>query len=211
MRIVGIVGDTRRGGPARGLTPEMYCAFAQFPTAGAAIIVRARSGDPLRLAQPISDRLAAIDRDTATTTIRRVADAVDATIGTRRLVFVLLAVFAVLAATLTATGIGGVVAYVVAQRRQEIGVRMALGAETSAVVGLMIRSALLPVVMGMVLGALLMVPLANVLRSFLFGVTPSDPWAFLAACAALLLTALLAAYLPARRASRIDPLIALRG
>jgi len=210
MRIVGVVGDTRRGGPARGLTPEMYCAYAQFPTAGAALIVRARSGDPMRLAQPIGDRLAAIDRETAMTTTRRVSDAVDATIATRRLVYVLLGIFAGLAVALTAIGISGVVAYVVAQRRQEIGVRMALGADAGDVVGLMIRGALGPVVVGMVVGAGLMVPFSTVLRSFLFGVKPSDPWAFMAAGAALLLAAAAAAYFPARRASRIDPLIALR-
>ena len=210
MRIVGIVGDTRRAGPARGLTPEMYCAYAQFPTAGAAIVVRARTGDPLRLAQPIGDQLARIDRETAMSTTRRVADAMEATIGTRRLVFVLLGLFAGLAMTLTAIGIFGVVAYVVAQRTQEIGVRMALGADAGDVVGLMIRSALLPVGAGMALGAALMVPLSRALRSFLFGVTPADPWAFLTACAALLLASAVAAYLPARRASRIDPLIALR-
>ena len=211
MRIVGIVGDTRRGGPARGLTPELYCAYAQFPTAGAAIVVRARTGDPLRLAQPIGERLANIDRDTAMSGARRVADAMDATIGTRRLVFVLLGIFASLAVLLTAIGIAGVVAYVVAQRTQEIGVRMALGADANDVVGLMVRGALVPVVVGMAIGAGLMVPFARALRSFLFGVTASDPWAFFGACAALLLAAAVAAYLPARRASRIDPLIALRG
>jgi putative ABC transport system permease protein len=135
---------------------------------------------------------------------------VDATIGTRRLVYVLLGIFAGLAVALTAIGIAGVVAYVVAQRTQEIGVRMALGADAGDVVGLMIRSALVPVVVGMVAGAGLMVPFSTVLRSFLFGVKPSDPWAFLAACAALLVAAAAAAYLPARRASRIDPLVALR-
>ena len=210
MRIVGVVGDTRRAGPARAIAAEVYCAYAQFPTASPTIVVRANEGDPVRLAPAISDRLATIDRDTAVSSARRVADAMDATIGTRRLVFVLLGIFAGLALMLTAIGIAGVVAYTVAQRTQEIGVRMALGAEAGDVVGMMIRSALVPVVIGMVAGAGLMIPFSTALRSFLFGVNRSDPWAFLAACAALLVAAAAAAYLPARRASRIDPLVALR-
>jgi putative ABC transport system permease protein len=210
MRIVGVVGDTRRGGPARAIPAELYCAFAQFPVASPTIIVRSRAGDPLPLAQTVADRLATIDRDSAMASARRVSDAFDATVGTRRLIFVLLGIFAGLAVALTAIGIAGVVAYVVAQRTHEIGLRMALGAESGDVVRLMIRGALIPVVAGMLLGAALLVPFARALRSFLFGVTPSDPWAFAAACIALLLAATLAAYLPARRATRIDPLIALR-
>ena len=211
MRIVGVVGDTRRGGPARAIPAELYCAYAQFPVASPTIVVRSQTGDAMPLAQGVADRLAAIDRDSAMASARRVSDALDATIGTRRLIFVLLGIFASLAVTLTAIGIAGVVAYVVAQRTHEIGLRMALGAEGRDVVQLMIRGALIPVVAGMLLGAALMVPFTRALQSFLFGVTPSDPWAFLAASAALLLAAVLAAYIPARRASRIDPLIALRG
>ena len=210
MRIVGVVGDTRRGGPARPASPELYCAYAQFPTANPTLVVRTVSGDPLPLAQTIADRLAAIDRDSAMSSARRVSDALDATIATRRLIFVLLGIFATLAVSLTAIGIAGVVAYVVAQRTQEIGVRMALGADASDVVRLMVRGALSPVLAGLALGGVVLVPFTRVLRSFLFEVTPSDPTAFLIACAALLIAALLAAYLPARRASRIDPLDALR-
>ena len=210
MRIVGVVGDTRRGGPARAVPAELYCAYAQFPVASPTIVVRARAGDPLPLAQAVVDRLATIDRDSAMASARRVSDAFDATVGTRRLIFVLLGIFAGLAVALTAIGIAGVVAYVVAQRTQEIGVRMALGADAGDVIRLMVRGALVPVIAGMVLGGALMVPFTRALRSFLFGVTPSDPWAYLAACVALLFAAVLAAYLPARRASRIDPLIALR-
>ena len=210
MRIVGVVGDTKRGGPARPVAPELYCSYEQFPTANPAIIVRAASGDPLPLAQVVTDRLARIDRDTAVSTARRVADAMEATIGTRQLVFVLLGLFAALAVALTAIGIAGVVAYVVAQRTQEIGVRMALGADGSDVVRLVVRGALVPVIVGMVLGGALMVPFTSALRSFLFGVTPTDPVTFAAAGGALLSTAVLAAYLPARRAVRIDPLVALR-
>jgi ABC-type antimicrobial peptide transport system permease subunit len=210
MRIVGVVGDTRRAGPARPVAPELYCSYAQFPTANPAIIVRAASSDPLPLAQLVTDRLARIDRDTAVSSARRVSDAMDATIGTRQLVFVLLGIFAALAVALTSIGIAGVVAYVVAQRTQEIGVRMALGADGSDVVRLVVRGALTPVVVGMALGGMLMVPFTRALTSFLFGVTPTDPLTLVTAAVALLSTAVLAAYLPARRATRIDPLLSLR-
>ena len=210
MRIVGVVGDTRRAGPARPVAPELYCSYAQFPTANPVIIVRAASRDPLPLAQLVTDRLARIDRDTAVSSARRVSDAMDATIGTRQLVFVLLGIFAALAVALTSIGIAGVVAYVVAQRTQEIGVRMALGTDGSDVVRLVVRGALTPVVVGMALGGMVMVPFTRALTSFLFGVTPTDPLTLVTAAVALLCTAVLAAYLPARRATRIDPLLSLR-
>ena len=210
MHIVGIVGDTRRGGPARRVAPELYCAYAQFPTVGPTIVVRAATGDPLPLAKIVDDRVGSIDPETATFGARRLTDAISDMIGSRRLISILLVLFAAVALVLTAVGIAGVVAYVVAQRTQEIGVRMALGADARAVVRLIVRGAMTPVVVGLVAGTAAVVPLTRVLESFLFGVSPADPIALAGGAAALVVAALVAAYIPARRATRIDPLLALR-
>jgi putative ABC transport system permease protein len=210
MRIVGVVGDTRRGGPARAVAPEMYCAYAQFPTAGPTIVVRAAAGDPLPLARLVDDRVAAIDPATATHGARRLSDALADTVGNRRLVSLLLGLFAAVALALTAIGIAGVVSYVVAQRTQEIGVRMALGADATSVVRLVLRGAMTPVVAGVAMGGAAIVPLTGAIQSFLFGVTPADPVALAAGGATLILAAVAAAYIPARRATRLDPLTALR-
>jgi putative ABC transport system permease protein len=210
MRIVGVVGDTRRGGPARAVAPEMYCAYAQFPQAGPTIVVRAAAGDPLPLARLVDDRVAAIDPATATHGARRLSDAMADTVGSRRLVSLLLGVFAALALALTAIGIAGVVSYIVTQRTQEIGVRMALGADATSVVRLVLRGAMTPVMAGVAMGGAAIVPLTGAIQSFLFGVTPADPVALAAGGATLILAAVAAAYIPARRATRVDPLTALR-
>jgi putative ABC transport system permease protein len=210
MQIVGVVGDTYRAGPARSVASEMYCAYAQFPTAGPTVIVRAASGDPLPLAKTVDDRVAAIDAETATFGARRVADAIADTVGDRRLLSILLGLFATVALALTIVGIAGVVSYVVAQRTQEIGVRMALGADAGAVIRLVLRGAMTPVAIGLTLGGAAIVPLTGAIQSFLFGVKAADPIALAAGAAALLLAATAAAYVPARRATRIDPLLALK-
>ena len=210
MRIVGVVGDTRRGGPARAVAPEMYVAYAQFPTLSPTIIVRAGTGDPLPLARIVDERVAAIEPETVTHGARRLDDVLAARIGDRRLLSILLGVFAALALTLTMIGVGGIVSYLVAQRTQEIGVRMALGANAGAVVRTMIGGALMPVAAGIAVGAAAIVPLTGMLRSFLFDVMPWDPVALAGASAVLVLAAIVAAYFPARRATRIDPLIAMR-
>jgi putative ABC transport system permease protein len=158
----------------------------------------------------VDDRVAAIDPATATHGARRLSDAMADTVGSRRLVSLLLGVFAALALALTAIGIAGVVSYIVTQRTQEIGVRMALGADATSVVRLVLRGAMTPVVAGVAMGGAAIVPLTGAIQSFLFGVTPADPVALAAGGATLILAAVAAAYIPARRATRLDPLTALR-
>ena len=142
--------------------------------------------------------------------MQRVSDALARTYGDRRALCCLLATFAGLALALTMLGIASVVAFTVAQRVAEIGVRIALGASPTEVVRLIVRGALSPVFAGAGAGLLALVPLARLLRSYLFDVSPLDPIALGAASAVLVLSAALAAYVPARRASRIDPMLALR-
>jgi len=211
MTVVGVVGDTRRGGALAGYTPEIYVAFAQFPQAGATLVVRADGDRADALASDIRAQVAALDSTTAVGTIQRVSDALARTYGDRRAVSWLLAVFAALALGLTMLGIASVVAFTVAQRVAEIGVRIALGASPGEMVRMIVGRALYPVFGGAALGLAALVPLSSLLRAYLYEVSPVDPPALAAAVACLLVSATAAAYVPARRASRIDPMRALRG
>jgi putative ABC transport system permease protein len=210
MTIVGVAGDTRRGGVLMGLTPEMYVAFAQFPQSGATLVVRAAAGDPLALTSDVKTRIGEVDPATAVGTIRQVSDALARTYGDRRALSWLLVIFAALALGLTILGIAGVVSFTVARRVPEIGVRIALGASRGDVVRLIVLKALYPVCTGGAGGLLALVPLSRVLRSYLFGISPADPVSLAAASGILLVAAVAAACVPALRASSIDPLAALR-
>jgi putative ABC transport system permease protein len=208
--IVGVVGDTLRAGLAGDAGPEMYCAYAQFPEAGATIVVRAARGDPLQLTRLVEARVADIDRDVATYRPVRIADALADTVGDRRLLSMLLSSFAALALVLTVVGIAAVTSCIVAQRTWEIGVRMALGANATSIVRTVVTSVLAPVLAGSAVGTLATVPLTRVIARYLFHVAPVDPIAIGGAAFVLVATAFAAAYVPARRATRIDPLMALR-
>ncbi len=210
MRVIGVVADTRRGGMLRGFTPEIYIAYAQFPQSGATLVVRAAGGDPLRLTSDLKAQVAQIDSDTAPGTARVLSVALAQSYGDRRALSWLLVVFAGLALGLTILGIASVVSFTVAQRVPEIGVRIALGANRADVVKLLVLNSLYPVSAGGALGLVALVPLSRAFRSYLYGVSPADPLSLAASAAILLVAAVGAAYVPARRASSIDPLTALR-
>jgi putative ABC transport system permease protein len=210
MTIVGVVGDTRRGGTLLGYTPEMYIAFAQFPQSGGTLIVRSAAADPMTLSGDLTSRIAAIDPATAVGTVRRLSDAMARTYGDRRALSWLLALFASLALGLTILGIASVVSFSVAQRIPEIGVRIALGANRADVVRLIVKNALYPVAAGVAAGLAALVPLSGVYRTYLFGVSAADPASLASAIALIVVAAVAAAYVPARRASGVDPLTALR-
>jgi putative ABC transport system permease protein len=210
VEIIGVDDNTLRAGLAGRLVPEVYCAYAQFPAPGPTIIVRAAAGDPLQLVRTVEDRIAALDLGVATHGPKRLSDVVSDTVADRRILSMLLGLFAALALVLTGLGIAGVVSFVVAQRTQEIGVRMALGADPGAVLWMVLRGAMTPVAVGVLLGAVASLPFTRLIQRFLFQVKPTDPSALAGGAAVLILGALVAAYLPARRATRIDPLVALR-
>jgi putative ABC transport system permease protein len=210
MPIVGVVGDTRRGGILEGFTPEIYVSYAQFPQSGAAVIVRASSGDPLRLANEVTARIAAIDPGIAIDGVRRLSDQLASTYGDRRALTWLLGLFAALALGLTALGIGSVVSFTVASRRSEIGIRTALGAHPQSLMRLFVLRSLGPVLFGAVTGALALVPVTRLMRRYVFGVSPTDPVSLAIAALILMAVACGSAYVPARRAAQGDPLVALR-
>jgi predicted permease len=210
MEVIGVVGDTRRGTLLTTPVPELYVPYDIVPVSDPTIVVRTASGDPLQLARSVDARVASIDPGVPAVVPRRVADAIGSAYRDRRTLAMLLTIFAAIALALTAVGIAGVVSFMVARRTQEIGVRIALGASAGAVVGVVLRSVLLPVALGLAAGGVFVIPASRLLRSFLHQIAPYDPISLAAAAAALLCAAALAAYLPARRATRIDPLVALR-
>ena len=210
MTIIGVVGDTRRGGALIGYTPEIYISFAQFPQTGATLVVRSASGDPLALANDHQssrrgDRSHDADRQNSPVWTMRSRGRTATGARCRGCC----RCSPPLALGLTVLGIASVVSFTVAQRIPEIGVRIALGARRADVVRLIVRNSLWPVFAGIAAGLLALVPLSRAYHSYLFGVSPADPIAIGAAVVLLLASAIAAAWVPAHRAAGTDPLLAL--
>ncbi len=202
--VVGVVRDTKEYG-FREAQSEVY-----WPSYGLTSLLVRTDGDPLRLVQAIRARLAAVDRTLAVHDVATLDQRLGAASLPQRVVGLLAAVFAALALVLAAVGIYGVLAHAMAQRRQEIGIRMTLGAEATDVLRLVIREGMLPVLGGVGLGVLGAYGVAGALASQLYGVEVTDPAIHAATPLLLTLVALLACWLPARRAARVDPMVALR-
>jgi ABC-type antimicrobial peptide transport system permease subunit len=168
------------------------------------------SGDPRALTGPVREHLRALDRNLPVADVRTLEEQFDLSLLPARIAAYTLGGFGLLALALAAIGIYGVVSYTVAQRTREIGVRMALGAGRADVLRLILGEGLSAVGVGLALGLLLSFALTRVLGGFLYGVTASDPLTFVGVPALLGAIALAAGYLPARRAARVDPMVALR-
>jgi putative ABC transport system permease protein len=206
---VGVVGDTRDLGLDRNAPPTFYWSAWHFPTWNLSLVLRTRT-EPLALASAIRKAAAGMDSSALVSDVTTVEQLVSESLSSRRLNMLMLAIFAALALVLAAVGIYGVMAYSVNQRRHEIGVRMALGAVQTDVLRLVIGKALLLGGLGVVAGSAAALGLTRLMAGMLYGVKPADPLTF--GCVAFLLfaVALAASYLPARRATRLDPLAALR-
>ena len=207
FEIIGVVGDIRH----RSLEFAPYAAM-YMPTrahGGTNVVIRTQ-GDPLSLVPVVRGVVQAIDPDQPIAGIRTMDEWVDTSTSTPRYRTTLLALFAALAMILAATGIYGVMSYSVAQRTHEIGVRMALGARRIDVLRLVVGQGMLLVVIGLAIGLAGAIALTRVLSTLLFGVTAKDPLTFVAVAALLSVVALIACYIPARRATKVDPLEALR-
>ena len=208
--IVGVVGDIRGHAIAESARPAIYVPLAQHPDVFVPSLL-VRSALPAdALAKTIRERIAAYDPALLVQRIRPMDDVVSGALSRPRFNLVLLSAFALVALVLSAIGIYGVLAYLVAQRTREIGIRMALGARAADVLRHVLREGMAPVVVGAGAGMIAALAATRALRSMLFGVTPLDPVSFAAAPALLAIVALLACYVPARRATRVDPLVALR-
>ncbi|HUQ80799.1 MAG TPA: ABC transporter permease [Gemmatimonadaceae bacterium] len=207
--IVGIVGDVRHRSLSADVTPHVYAAFDQWPLDEITVVMRTR-GDPavpLRAAQATVARL---DRDLPVYDAFTLETMVDRSLGQPRFYVTLLTVFATLALVLAVVGIYGIIAYTVQQRTREIGIRIALGASTDRVVGMVVRRGLALAAAGVLLGSVGAYALSRVLRSQLYGVGERDPLTFVGVAALLGVVALVASWIPARRAALVDPLTAMR-
>ncbi len=207
--IVGIVPDLKHNGLDDPPTPAIYVSFAQRPDSSFHVAIKT-SVQPESLMPGIRAELKAIDSTRPIRDVRTMEALVTASVGARRLSLDLVGAFAAIGLLLAATGIFGVVNHTAQQRTREFGIRLALGAERRSVISLVMRQAVGLAVVGLVIGVVGVLALGSISRAQLFGVEPSDPLTLVAVCAALLGTALVAGYHPARRAVRTNPANVLR-
>jgi putative ABC transport system permease protein len=207
--IVGVVGDERVADLATAVRPIVYWPQGRFAYPWATLVVRTE-GNPLNAAAIIRREVHAIDRGVPVADVRPLEDVVARSVAQRRLTMLLLAAFAAVALTLAVVGIYGVMAYGVAQRTREIGVRLALGASPRDVLVLVMRRAMLLAAIGVAIGSTAAYLLTRYMTSLLFETAPGDPFTLAIVAGVLLLAAALAGYVPGRSATRVDPLIALR-
>jgi putative ABC transport system permease protein len=217
-RIVGVVKDVRETGLDEAAPPILYVPLGQIPPAVAALLVRLipvslvvkTDGSPASLTRQISREVWAVDPQQPISASMPMTAVVERSLGSRRFSTVLLGSLALLALALSSVGIYGVLSYLVGQRTREIGVRMALGATGRHVLKMVVGQGLTPVLFGVAAGLAGAFGLTRLLSSLLVGVSATDPTTFVLAPAVLTAVALLASAIPARRASRLDPLVALR-
>jgi putative ABC transport system permease protein len=209
LTIVGVVEDMHRRGLHRPARLETFFPMAQAPSLGMQLLV-ATDREPLALAAAVRVEIRALDSTAVITKVSTVEAELGESMAARRFQALLLALFAALALVLAAVGIFGLMYQAVARRTHEIGVRMALGAQGGDVMGMVLRHGLLLTAIGVVLGVGGALALSRLVRGLLFGIGPADPVSYVAAVLLLGATALVACWLPARRATRVDPLVALR-
>jgi len=207
--IVGVVGNINHSALSDPQQPEMYVPYAQiaFPTIN--VVVRA-AADPSGLAAALRASVSAADKDVTLSTLRSMDDVLDASVAQPRFSSQLLGLFAALALVLAGIGLYGLMAYSVTQRTNEIGIRIALGATRESILRLVLRQGSSLALAGVGLGLIASTLVTRLLSSLLFAVSPRDPQTFLAVALALAGVALVACYIPARRATRVDPMVALR-
>jgi putative ABC transport system permease protein len=207
--IVGVVSDVRHRALDTPALGELYVPYSQWPQAATTLVVRT-TWEPVQMAGAIRAEVRAVDRDQPIGEIRTMERVVSESVAPRRAVVTLLGVFASLALILAAVGIYGVIAFSVVERTHEIGIRMALGAQRSDVLRMVVEQGLVLALVGVAIGAVASLVLTRVLSSLLYGVSATDPWTFLGVSLLLTVVAVLASYLPARHATKVDPLVALR-
>ena len=208
-QIVGVVGDVRQIGLDREPAPNVYFPDAQEPNGGGTLVIRTPA-DPMKLAPAIEQVIHAYDRDQAIADIQPLEAYLASSVARPRFQSVLIASFAGLALLLAAIGIFGVMSYSVAQRAHEIGIRVALGARSGQVLRLVVGQGLALALTGTAAGLAGAFALTRYLKSLLFEVSPTDPMTFIAVPLLLCAVALAASYIPARRATRLDPMVTLR-
>jgi predicted permease len=211
-RVVGVVADIHNRGIARAPYPTVYFPYSQRPYRlqnGGSLVVEAANGDPASLVQALRSTVRAADPDIPVR-MRGLADVVRQSMAERRFTMFVMGGFSLLALILATVGIFGVVAYSVARRTREIGIRVALGAAPTSVVGLVVRASMGTVLAGLVVGIGAALLVTRAIRGLLYQISPTDPLALAGAVALLGGAALLASWIPARRGTRVDPMVTMR-
>lgn len=218
--IVGVVAHVKQWGPGNdsqsAIESQFYYPFMQLPpklmplvATGVAVVIRTRD-DPAAIMPPVLRAVSELDSNAVVYSVETMHEVVSGSLAPRRLSMILLAIFAALALAMSCVGIYGVTSYLVGERTREIGVRMALGARRTDVLRLVLREGTEMALLGVLVGGAAALLLTRMMRNQLFGVSSHDPLTFVSVAALLLLVAVFACYLPARRATQIDPIIALR-
>jgi putative ABC transport system permease protein len=217
MTVVGVVADAKNRGLSVEPGQEIYVPLRQQvasggglrPSISCALLIRT-AGDPSNLINAVRQKVWAVDRNIPITDVRTAEQIIGTAVAQPRFNALLLALFAFIALCLGAVGIYGVISYAVTQRTHEIGVRLALGAQQRDVLRMVVRQGMTLAMTGVAIGLLSALALTRWMEGLLFGVRPADPLTFTLIAVALLLVALVACYIPARRATKVDPMVALR-
>ncbi len=207
--VIGVVKNTKINSLKEEDQPYLYLPLSQHYTPTATVYVRT-TGNPRQLAATVRNEVRNLNPSLPVFDVRTLQEQADRTLGAERATAMLLTFFGLLALLLAGGGMFGVMSYFVSQRTRDIGIRIALGAQPSDVIKLVMGEGLMLILIGVVLGTLAALALTGLLRTILFGISPTDPLAFISAPFFLVVLALVATYIPARRASRIDPLRTLR-
>jgi predicted permease len=210
LEIVGIVGDVREKGLTTEPRPEFYVPLVVHPPQRLYVAVRTQGSDPLSLVGIVRSQVLAIDRDQAVSDVHTMEAVIQESVGQRRLTMVLTGTFASVALLLAVVGIYGLVSYSVAQRTQEVGVRRALGAQQGDILRLVLGEGIALALVGVPVGVFGAFALTRVMKEFLFQVSATDHLTFLGIPLLFTLVVLAASFLPANRATKVDPMVALR-
>jgi putative ABC transport system permease protein len=208
-RVVGVVGDVRQTALAQDPPDLVYVPFAQFPGFTSTLFVRT-IGDPRAMGDRVRKEVAALDPQAVVSNVRTLETIRREALASPRLTAFLLGLFAFVALAISAAGLAGVLAYSVSQRTREIGIRMALGAAPESVLQMLLGQGMVSVGIGLLVGLVGALGLSRLVSGLLFGIAPTDPMCFVGSAIVLVVVALVASFLPARRATGIDPMLALR-
>jgi putative ABC transport system permease protein len=207
--VIGVVGDAKHYWLGEEAQPQMYEAYSQAPGIFATVVVRT-TVEPMSLAEPVRQAVWKVDSDQPMWKVRTVESLIDRSVADKRFLMTLMGVFAALALALTIIGLYGVMSYAVSQRTREIGVRMALGAGARNIQRMVLRQGMTLVLIGVAIGLAAAWLLTRLIANLLFGVSATDPLTFGSIPLVLTLVALMACWIPARRATKVDPIVALR-
>jgi putative ABC transport system permease protein len=210
LEVVGVFGDEKNNGLGEDPAPEMFLPFPNLPWSHLRLSLRSASRNPLALVRAVRQRLAQIDSDQPITEVQTLEQILAQSRAQSNFTVALFGIFSAVALLLAIVGIYGVVSYAVAQRTQEVGIRMALGATQTDVLKLVVGRGLALSGVGIAIGLIAAFTLTPLIKSLLYKVSPADPMTIIGSAILFLIAALLASYIPARRAMRVDPMVALR-